>query len=356
MRSTHAFQAFRLEALMYLTTDIKSIDVDSQALEPTITIALALAAQQNVSGTFLALWCDVKAFVGEKWINLGVRTPDNFYPALSQTVRLTLELSQFKINLIEKLRTKDVSFRVMTQGLCAVSIQNPPTINFQQIDQSIADRKVASSDWVDWLKPWGKDLREVTLSGQTLTKIEAIDEIRGDDPSETVSNLATNYLQLRETLEQLRKGSAIEFVFTELERRTIKEKIASMLSKISKDDTLLITGYLGSPFLDKIIEAVNNGCKIRVVTRSLSGADKETRESTIRIFKSTPDGVRQNDTIHARLFVVEGKEAIISSADIKSDSIDTNYEAGIWTDNPLVMSEVSKFFDRVWKDSKLFTL
>lgn len=339
---------------MYLSFEIKGISVDPQALEPTIVIAVQFGGPQISTIRFLSLACDIKAAVGDKSLNLGIQVPSQIQISTSIAyVTIPVELGHFKVNAIEKHRTKDVVFRVFVQGNCAIA--SAPAVNvlkFEQLEYTQAESKIAASDWVDWLKLWGKDLNEITVSGSTMAQIEKIPELSKKDWSETVSTLLSEYVQLRHTIEQLRKGASIEFVYTELESRTIKEKMASMIERLSKDDTLLITGYVGSPFLDKILQALNRGSKIRIITRSLKDADKETQESTRRIFKQSPDGVRQNTTIHARLFAIEGKEAIISSADTKSDSIDTNYEAGVWTDNPLVISDLSKFFDRAWEQSK----
>ena len=61
--------------------------------------------------------------------------------------------------------------------------------------------------------------------------------------------------------------------------------------------------------------------------------------------------VKVHKMLHARIFMIGKKVAIISSADLKSDSLDINYEAGIWTNNSTVIDDAFDFFEKVWEEA-----
>ena len=54
--------------------------------------------------------------------------------------------------------------------------------------------------------------------------------------------------------------------------------------------------------------------------------------------------------MHARLYIVDN-EVLISSADITSEQLEKEFNAGIWTRDKETVDEAIKFFDNLWKVS-----
>jgi len=54
--------------------------------------------------------------------------------------------------------------------------------------------------------------------------------------------------------------------------------------------------------------------------------------------------------LHARLYIVDN-EVLISSADITSEQLEKEFNAGIWTRDKETVDEAIKFFDNLWKVS-----
>ena len=61
--------------------------------------------------------------------------------------------------------------------------------------------------------------------------------------------------------------------------------------------------------------------------------------------------VKQHNTNHARIMVFGNNAALISSADPKTDGLDQNYEAGIWTTNRTLIQRCKDFFEVLWNES-----
>lgn len=49
--------------------------------------------------------------------------------------------------------------------------------------------------------------------------------------------------------------------------------------------------------------------------------------------------------LHAKLYLVDRKEAILTSANLTRGGFEGNIEAGIWSNNPRLLSEICKFVD-----------
>ena len=52
--------------------------------------------------------------------------------------------------------------------------------------------------------------------------------------------------------------------------------------------------------------------------------------------------------LHAKIYVVDRKEAIVTSANLTKGGIDDNYEAGIWLNDPAVLKEICAFIDDLY--------
>jgi phosphatidylserine/phosphatidylglycerophosphate/cardiolipin synthase-like enzyme len=60
--------------------------------------------------------------------------------------------------------------------------------------------------------------------------------------------------------------------------------------------------------------------------------------------------VKRNNMVHARMLIVGEREVIVSSADPKASSLVDNREAGICSNNPVVVRAAGSFFEEVWNE------
>ncbi len=52
--------------------------------------------------------------------------------------------------------------------------------------------------------------------------------------------------------------------------------------------------------------------------------------------------------LHAKIYLVDEKEAIIASSNLTKGGMEENYEAGIWLSDPAVLSKISAFVDDLY--------
>jgi len=52
--------------------------------------------------------------------------------------------------------------------------------------------------------------------------------------------------------------------------------------------------------------------------------------------------------LHAKLYLVDRREAIVTSANLTRGGFESNIEAGIWSNNPCLLREICKFVDNLY--------
>lgn len=53
------------------------------------------------------------------------------------------------------------------------------------------------------------------------------------------------------------------------------------------------------------------------------------------------------DLLHAKIYMADQKEAIITSANLTKGGTESNYEGGIWVNDPIVLRDICKFIDDI---------
>lgn len=271
----------------------------------------------------------------------------NVQVAPRNSIRLEsrFELGFAKINAIEnqrrELSKKDVHLKVGMYGWLLTEKQVIKTLGIR-IDNIV----IPESEWVDWLKSWGKETRLVSLSGSVVKRFDELKAAwKVNDDSELVS-LMTD--RLRETQFQKRE----EFLCTLPHKRTIESRIKDMLARASSASEVMITGWVDQALEPDLKQLVENRVTVRLIMPK--GATKtpsrEVRDALSRVAGYGVQ-VRENDWLHGRVLIIDDNEAVISSADLKTDSLAKNREAGIYTTDPTTVRHAAEFFDSVWDES-----
>jgi len=53
------------------------------------------------------------------------------------------------------------------------------------------------------------------------------------------------------------------------------------------------------------------------------------------------------DLLHAKIYMADQKEAIITSANLTKGGTESNYEGGIWVNDPIVLRDICEFIDAI---------
>jgi hypothetical protein len=56
--------------------------------------------------------------------------------------------------------------------------------------------------------------------------------------------------------------------------------------------------------------------------------------------------------LHAKIYIMDKKEAILASANLTRGGVESNLEAGIWSNNPPLIREICKFVDNLYLEGK----
>jgi len=59
-------------------------------------------------------------------------------------------------------------------------------------------------------------------------------------------------------------------------------------------------------------------------------------------------GLIQVALLHAKIYMVDRKEAIVTSANLTKGGTESNYEGGIWLKDPAMLKEICKFVDDIY--------
>ena len=94
---------------------------------------------------------------------------------------------------------------------------------------------------------------------------------------------------------------------------------------------------------------LDNGGKFEVF---MKGDDEDfssgfSDRGVVNEIKSLGSEVKFIPRLHAKVVVIDGQEAIITSANFTSGGLDFNYEGGIWTRNPNIVKDVCGFIDEL---------
>lgn len=207
---------------------------------------------------------------------------------------------------------------------------------------------------IDWIKKiqksngsWGNHL-EVTAHA-----ILALIDV-GNGPK---ISLETN--EIKEMLIQqkiLRAQS--HFVYTCPPHNQIKDKIKNMLNNATT--RVLICSRFITEFWADIVKLKNDNpnLDLRIITVSKSDAKRDYKGEGKKFIEPAFDGLqrtlkdnfRTNTLLHSRLYIIDD-EVLVSSADITTEQLEKEYNAGVWTKNEETLETSIKFFEKIWTDT-----
>ncbi|HEY9154186.1 MAG TPA: phospholipase D-like domain-containing protein [Opitutaceae bacterium] len=97
------------------------------------------------------------------------------------------------------------------------------------------------------------------------------------------------------------------------------------------------------------------GGEVRLITR-LSEEDFYKGVSNLEALKlliRKGGRVRAVRDLHAKAFVFDSEQTLISSANLTGKAFTKNFELGLWTDLAEIATETSAYFDRLWEQAAL---
>ena len=110
----------------------------------------------------------------------------------------------------------------------------------------------------------------------------------------------------------------------------------------------------GTPFIEYLMNKAANGVPVQIICSTPSASfTEEWQECYRQMGKPELFAYKTSDRNHAKVYIIDDKIAYIGSANVTKAGIrqlnDANYEAGILTDDPELVSSILDFFSIVWE-------
>ena len=124
----------------------------------------------------------------------------------------------------------------------------------------------------------------------------------------------------------------------------------------SAKQTLLVTceEMNDSGIEQDLVSAAQRGVKVEVILPAPSGSSSSSSSSGIATIKQGGVSVREDAQLymHAKIIIVDGKEAFVGSENISTQSLDQNREVGIIVSDSGVLNTLQQTFQGDWNASR----
>ena len=170
-----------------------------------------------------------------------------------------------------------------------------------------------------------------------------------------LTNRARELLNLPKMKKELyvSEGKTTEFIWTAPASDVIQSKIMDIISQ-TKEEFVVVSPWIDSEqvmFFHYSMMDSENETFGRFVLRG--SGNKQEIKMFKELSKELGDRVRmkRNEILHAKIVLVDGSNAVISSANLIKTSLSRNYEAGVFSRDRSVISDVNFFIESLWDKS-----
>jgi hypothetical protein len=246
-------------------------------------------------------------------------------------------LGRISVNLKD---IKAASYVVEQANMWRKKLEAKYTIGQLMDDDDCENLGDACWEWYNRLRSIGIDMDS---NRNTLESIE-----------ERIKKFEKGFGPLVENMQGLMtklQTSTINFVESSPTVRSLEPILRGLFKNAASGD-LMLAGYFDQ-YLLKDFQAISARPLIRFISPELTASkqDQINLDALDRLSKMGAE-VRFHPMLHARM-ALSATEIIVGSEDLKSDCLGgRRYDAGIWTNNPLIIRSGKAFFDKVWGESK----
>ncbi len=133
---------------------------------------------------------------------------------------------------------------------------------------------------------------------------------------------------------------------------SIESSLHQMIIKAQSEILIVspwIKMYAWQRISGRVSKFCKNGGKLRVFMNGIKeDFDKGYSDwSVVKDIRSVGGVVTYVPRVHAKLCVIDRREALITSANLTLGGFDSNYEAGVLTSNPTILKAVCSFIEKL---------
>lgn len=222
--------------------------------------------------------------------------------------------------------------------VAAILGSDPEYVRTLLREKKIKGHKCASNKW---LIP--KDQEEVFDTYKLTDDDEAVVTEQDNDPKEPFVRYIADEKHYTEVFARMNK---------------VKHSLKLTSANLKKFDVYFEKDAKEDPikFGDFLLILLNRGVKVQIVCMNPFGFFDYCRENLPSLIVHPGLDLRQNDSIHMKVFIFDDECAYIGSANLTGAAIGRrsknkrNHEAGILVQNNDVFESASAHFERVWND------
>jgi len=142
-------------------------------------------------------------------------------------------------------------------------------------------------------------------------------------------------------------GISQQFLVTFYETKSIRDKLAEFADKSANFREVRVASlYLDNTGAEYLIKMLKNKVKIKLLTRRKG---EKAHEDALSILKQLGAEIRYENMLHAKLIIFDDIAAIVSSADLDSEGLNNQKQAGILSFDKIVVRDAITFFDKAWE-------
>ena len=153
-------------------------------------------------------------------------------------------------------------------------------------------------------------------------------------------------------IKKKKQETAFVATFEKVGMDSIENSLHQMISR-AQSEIIIVSPWVKERLWERInkrvTKFVNNGGAFTLI---IKGAQEDfdngrTDLCVIEEIRRMGCVVRFVPDLHAKLYVVDRREALIASANLTGGGFDYSYEAGVWTCNPVVVQDALAFIEKL---------
>jgi hypothetical protein len=252
---------------------------------------------------------------------------------------LSPELSRLIETEREKSRIEDIVWKLSINAKVRYRSTNYAPMGG---DSSISTEAYLKTPITEWKKALGlMNYQLVLLPNELVDELETLREMWG---FWKLDDVIAKFLEIYKG-EWV--GISQHFLMTLYETKSIRDKLAEFAEKSANLREVRVSSpYLDNTGTEYLIKMLKNRVKIKLITRK---TDKKAHEDALSQLSQLGVEIKYDKMLHARVIIFDDVAAIISSADLDSEGLNNQKQAGILTLDKIVVRDAITFFDKVWE-------
>lgn len=323
---------------VWIDLDQPKIIVEYQPASLTLPITFSHAFGDRYTDFFLDLELKFsKVKIGSHTFRLellpGIRSEKHLFEfTLFPELLHLIELER------EKLRVEDITWRLSIKG----KIRYRSTSGSPMGENPLSIEHEFKTSITEWKEALGlADYQLILLPNELL---DALETLRRKWGFWKIDNVIAKFLDIYRG-EQV--GISQQFLVTFYETKSIRDKLAEFADKSANlREVRVASPYLDNTGAEYLVKMLKNKVKVKLITRK---ADKKSQEDALSILSQLGAEIRYDKMLHARIIIFDDIAAIISSADLDSEGLNNQKQAGILTLDKIVVRDAITFFDKAWE-------